>query len=229
MTAPPPACEVAPGDIVRHVIRTRGRVVDMKKLLLILPLVLVGYLLLQKTNAGTGGSGVMVSSLPVQTSAMGSGAFDFKDYRIQPLASFDITARVLSRKNYRTGRESDLSPVDLALGWGPMSDDRVLDRISIRQSNRWYFWQVREFPIPRRDIERNSANMHIIPATPEVRTILKAVKKGDIVRFHGKLIRAEGRNNWRWTSSLTREDTGDNACELVWVEQLQILDEPQDI
>jgi hypothetical protein len=140
------------------------------------------------------------------------------------LADFTIRARVLSKKTYRTGRESQLSPVDLALGWGPMSDERVLEKVSIRQSNRWYFWQVREFPIPRREIERHSANMHLIPASSTVTDQLKSVREGHIVQFSGKLIRAHGDNNWRWTSSLTRDDTGDNACELVWVEEFEIVE-----
>ena len=199
------------------------RVIEMKKILLIIPVLVIGYVLIQKGSAVSHGPGVMVAGVPLQTSAMGSDRFEHNGYTIQPLASFEITARVLSKKNYRTGRESDLSPVDLALGWGPMSDERVLDKISIRQSNRWYYWQVREFPIPRREIERNSANMHLIPASSHVHTILKTVKKGHIVEFSGKLIRAEGDNNWRWTSSMTRDDTGDNACELVYVEEIRIV------
>lgn len=27
---------------------------------------------------------------------------------------------------------------------------------------------------------------------------------------------------WRWRSSLSREDTGDGSCELVWVERLEL-------
>ncbi len=28
---------------------------------------------------------------------------------------------------------------------------------------------------------------------------------------------------WRWKSSLTRKDTGNGACELVWVKQMKVL------
>jgi hypothetical protein len=198
----------------------------MKKIIIVLSVLFLGYLVMPKSRAITHGPGVLVEQAPVQTSAVGGG-FEFKDYTIKPLADFNIRARVLSKKTYRTGREAQLSPIDLALGWGPMSDERVLERVSIRQSNRWYFWQVREFPIPRREIERNSANMHLIPATSGIADQLRVVRKGHIVEFSGKLIRAEGENNWRWTSSLTREDTGDNACELVWVEEFRVV-EPDD-
>ena len=50
-------------------------------------------------------------------------AFRFNDYTIHPLASFQATARVLGAEHYRLGREAELAPVDLALGWGPMAED----------------------------------------------------------------------------------------------------------
>ena len=63
------------------------------------------------------GAGVHAPELPVQNSAT-KQAFSFKSYSITPLADFEITAKVLSKKRYKHGRESELSPVDLALGWG---------------------------------------------------------------------------------------------------------------
>ncbi len=144
----------------------------------------------------------------------------FGGYSIQPLASFQGTARVLSTEHYRLGREAELSPVDLALGWGPMADDEVLDSIEIRQSGRFFFWRTEQFPIPRRDIETHSANMHMIPASMEIDRQLRAVRPGEIIRFRGYLVRIEASDGWRWRSSLSREDTGDGACELVLLESL---------
>ena len=47
-----------------------------------------------------------------------------------------------------------------------MSDqEAVLQSIDISQSGRWYLvWTTRDFPIPRRAIETQSANMHMVPA-----------------------------------------------------------------
>jgi hypothetical protein len=112
--------------------------------------------------------------------------------------------------------------VDLALGWGPMSDESALERIDISQSGRFYFWHVKEFPIPRRDIEIHSANMHMIPATAEVERRLLRVRPGQVVALTGYLVEVRGSDGFRWRSSLTREDTGNGACELVWVEKLDV-------
>lgn len=170
------------------------------------------------------GPGVLAPDEPVQENISNAPMFMHNDYFITPLATFEASARVLSRKNYSWGRESDLSPVDFALGWGRMSDEAVYNQIQIRQNHRFYYWRARQFPIPRREIEIFSANMHMIPANRSVERAMKRVRKGDLVNFSGKLVRAESADGWRWVSSLTRTDTGNGACELVFVEEFEILD-----
>jgi hypothetical protein len=168
------------------------------------------------------GAGVVAPAAPVQGTTQSAG-FQFKGYELQPLQDFAIDARVLASERYHVGRESDLSPLDLVLGWGPMSDSAVLDKIRISQSGRFYFWRVDEFPIPRQDIERSSANMHMIPADDGIARQLKALKPGQAVRLEGWLVEVRAADGWRWRSSLTRDDTGGGSCELVFVRELQVL------
>ena len=152
------------------------------------------------------------------------GTYQLDGYRITPLESFRLTARVLGREDYRFDAGARLSPTDLALGWGPMADPQVLASINVSQRNRWYYWQTDEFPIPRREIETNSANMHMIPANPQVAAALSAVRAGERIALSGQLVRVDGDDGFTWVSSLSREDTGAGACELVWVEQFSRLD-----
>mgnify|MGYP000091295444 CR=1 FL=1 len=169
------------------------------------------------------GPGVKVEQPPRQTSIDGGEDFEHQQYLITPLADFEMKAKVLSREDYMLDRESELAPTDLALGWQQMSDESVLAQIDISQSGRWYRWHVRDFPIPRRAIETQSANMHIVPANDQVAAILDSVRAGQIISLQGQLIRAQASDGWRWQSSLTREDTGANACELVYVTTLEIV------
>lgn len=147
-------------------------------------------------------------------------AFDFNNYHIRALASFEARARVLGRKDYSHGREAELSPVDLALGWGPMSRDEVLEHIDISQRGRFYFWRVEEYPIPREQIVIHSANMHLIPGNDEVKRQLRTIDTGDNIRFSGYLVRIDADDGWRWQSSLSRSDSGAGACEIVLVESI---------
>lgn len=137
---------------------------------------------------------------------------------LQPLAGFSVEARVLGREDYRMGREADFSPTDLALGWGRMTEDAVLDQLNISQGGRWYRYRWKtDPPIPLDEIVRSSANMHMLPADDAVAAALRDVDAGDRVRIDGWLVQVNAPDGWRWRSSLTREDTGGGACEVVYV------------
>lgn len=170
------------------------------------------------------GPGVKVDTAPAQTQINNAETFEFSEFLITPLADFSLQAKVLSREDYWLDRESELAPTDLALGWQNMSDESVLSHIEISQSGRWYRWRVEQFPIPRRELETQSANMHIVPADENVAAMLELVKPGQIISLKGQLIKAEAYDGWHWQSSLTREDTGASACELVYVSELNIFD-----
>lgn len=168
--------------------------------------------------------GVLVPAAPQQARLDGEAPSlpAQRDATLKPLARFAASARVLSRADYRWDEMARLVPTDLALGWGRMSDSAVLDRVDITQSGRFYFWQVREFPIPEREVISSSANMHLIAADDGVRREIARTRVGDVVDFDGYLVEIDWRNGAKAVSSLTREDSGAGACEIVWVEHFAI-------
>ena len=169
------------------------------------------------------GPGVLAPESPLQQPIPGPRVFRHGDYELTPLATFQVEARVLGREDYLLDTGASLSPMDLALGWGRMSDERILQHIDIRQSGRFYFWSTDSFPIPRQEIIRSSANMHLVPAYDSVLDTMEDVREGQVISLTGYLISARHRNGATWNSSLTRDDTGDGACELIWVEEFRIL------
>ena len=195
----------------------------MKNILLLCLFIFIFWQWYSSPGTITLGPGVKAADIPQQEPIKTDSKFSFKEYEITPLAGFSIKAKVLSRKDYHFDSSAELSPVDLALGWGNMSDESIIEQINITQSNRWYRWNTKEFPIPRREIETSSANMHMIPKNKEITKLLKKVRRGDIVEITGKLVMVTSDQGYQWRSSLTRDDTGDGACELVWVEELKIL------
>lgn len=166
------------------------------------------------------GPGVVAANDPMQESASGAVNIEKSGYQLSPLAKFHVEARVLSTEHYSLGREADLAQVDLALGWGRMSDEAILKHISISQSGRFYFWRTDEFRIPREEIETHSANMHMIAADRNVEKTLESIRPGQIVSFDGYLVEAQASDGWKWRSSLSRNDTGNGACELVLVKSI---------
>ncbi|AVO41271.1 hypothetical protein [Simplicispira suum] len=162
--------------------------------------------------------------VPVQSST-DKPAFAFKGFQIQPLARFAIDAKVLSREDYYLGREAELAPMDLALGWKRMAEPAVYRQLDITQGRRWYFYRWRDAPpIPVQEIVESSANMHLIPANAAVEKTLRKAREGASIRITGQLVQATDASGWRWTSSLSRADSGADSCELVFVESAQVQD-----
>lgn len=164
--------------------------------------------------------GILAPDAPQQIDIDHGAQLQRGDATLTTRAHFELTARVLSREDYRYDAGASLAPEDLALGWGRMSDSDVLAKIAISQSGRFYYWHVDTFPIPRREIETSSANMHMIPSDDTVLRSLQRIRPGQVVHLEGFLVDASRPNGWRWHTSMTREDTGDGACELVYVESI---------
>ncbi len=168
--------------------------------------------------------GETAPSPPKQTNLVNIKTWIEGEYTVEALAEYDIKARVLSRDNYSIGKESEISPFDLALGWGPMSDQSIIDKFDISQSNRWYHWYSSNLPIPRKEVILNSANTHIIPKDEELEDMFDKVYKGSLIEMKGYLVKLTTAKGWRWKSSLRRDDSGGGSCELFWVEDLKIFD-----
>jgi hypothetical protein len=185
-------------------------------------LILIGYLV-YPDNEIRYKPGVLVNEQPEQIIIKKAASWTRDEFTITPLAEFHLKARVLSYENYHLGKESKISPVDLALGWGPMSDQINLDQIEIKQRNRWYYWKTKSLPAPQNIITSNSANMHIIPATEKIDKELSVIRRGSLVELSGYLVMINTNEGWTWKSSLSRRDSGEGACELFWVDGFTLI------
>jgi len=145
----------------------------------------------------------------------------FGEITFEAQASYRIAARVLSRERYWMGWSSDIAPVDLALGWGEVSDPAIDEHIDWYQGMRWYFWKWdASLTLDNGDISRQSANTHIVPANNNLKRALLAVDEGDVIQLRGYLVNITGPNGERWKSSLSRNDTAGGSCELLYATEL---------
>ena len=167
--------------------------------------------------------GAVAPDDPLQTEAHDSAPLRHGRWLLTPRADYDITARILSREDYRFDALADLIPEDLALGWGPMSDNRVLAHFDISQGVRFYTWQPHgALPIPRESVISHSANTHLIPANDQVRSELTRLRVGEVVHLTGPLVDARRDDGGSIHTSLTRLDSGPGACEVLLVETVEV-------
>ncbi len=155
---------------------------------------------------------------PLHSSANLPAPFTQDGYTITPLAHYQVTAVVLSRDRYRLDRGAKLAPVDLALGWGPMSVASVINELSFSQSGRWYeYHYAGEPPLDSTAMSTHSANTHCLPANADIRQKLLNIKRHDLVGLEGYLVEVTAADGYHWRSSLTRNDTGGGSCEVLWI------------
>jgi hypothetical protein len=167
--------------------------------------------------------GLIAPADPLQTNLPDAPPIRHGSWLLTPRAHYDITARILSREDYYIDPVSDLIPEDLALGWGAMSDNRILSSFEITQGGRFYFWHAKELPIPLQEVIEHSANTHVIPADAWSQRQLKRLRVGQVVHLTGVLVDGV-RDDGMWIhTSLTRSDTGAGSCEVMLVEQVETL------
>ena len=167
--------------------------------------------------------GALAADEPVQTDIERAAPVRHGRWLLTPRASYEITARILGREDYRFDRLADLVPEDLALGWGPMSDNHVLAAFDISQGARFYTWRPRGLlPITREDVIVHSANTHVIPADARIGSELARLRVGQVVHLAGTLVDAV-RDDGAWLrTSLARTDSGAGACEVMLVEKVEV-------
>lgn len=198
----------------------------MKNLwLAVLAAVLAGSWLISRPSAAGAGDPVDWSGEPVQEETdrepfeieTGEGTVT-----LEPRADFEVSAVVAGSERYRFDASSFLSPVDLALIWGELPEEPYKSQVTYGQMTRYYFWKTPTRELDLDYIQEHSSNMHMIPSSPNIRRALLSVDEGDAVRVRGLLVNASTETGFRWKSSVSRQDSGPGACELVWVEEVQV-------
>ncbi|HKK45487.1 MAG TPA: hypothetical protein VJ964_08190 [Balneolaceae bacterium] len=195
----------------------------MLKHLLFIALLCGGAYYYWTTRPVTHGPGVVAPETPVQETTYNVDNKEYKGIEIIPKAKIKLEARVLSTKNYYFDTFSDLTPTDVVFGWGPMSNETNLDPIMVRQSDRSFYFEMTNAPIPQNKMWQHTANMHLILPTKEIKNKIESLRKGQIVRIKGLLVNAKSPDGWTLKTSLSRKDIGKDSSELVWINSVSIL------
>jgi hypothetical protein len=166
---------------------------------------------------------------PVQTAST-AAPFSFehagRTYLVEPVADYELWGLVMSRNNPRSMADAyhdsrSVDTRDLCVVWGP-NLEVPLRRVSVKNTS-WTCW-VRW---PRGvDFDTSAlSNNHLITDSDALRDRIEQVRPGDQVRLRGMLVNysPEDQPTWRRTTSTVRTDDGGHACEVVFVEELEVL------
>jgi hypothetical protein len=157
-------------------------------------------------------------------------AYGDKTYVIQPVAQYELWGLVVSHNDiaefsdiYHTKNSVDIK--DLCVIWG--------DNIATDDYKRIKFWSepfscqfYTNSPVVLRTFERTQiANNHLLSEDERVREQIREAHVGDQIHFKGRLVNyyPQQQSEAVRKTSTTRQDTGNGACEVVLVDQFEIL------
>jgi len=159
---------------------------------------------------------------PKQTLYNKEEPFIMNGYTITKKAEYEVNALILSKKEY-DDKQSDLIPLDLALGWQEMAKKTFIDdnEIIVGQSNRWYQYKysLKNNSDVGTLIKNMSSNHHLIPQNDFIRDELLSLNKYDVITLKGWLVDVK-KGNLSLNTSLSREDSRGGACEIMLVSSI---------
>lgn len=151
----------------------------------------------------------------------------YKDVVIVAKAEYTIQARLVLKTEYND-QNSGIAKCDLALAWGDIAKISNIKDVTYSQSNRWYYFtthNILKFSV--KYVGEHSCNLHAIASTKKIQKEIDSLKQYDIVRLKGYLVNVTWKNendsSYYWNSSLRRDDSGDGACELMYITDIQII------
>ncbi|VAW48977.1 hypothetical protein MNBD_GAMMA04-1708 [hydrothermal vent metagenome] len=150
--------------------------------------------------------------------------FEFKDVILTEKATYSVTARVLSAERYYLDRNSNISNLDVLIGWYNLSNESILNQIEFSQSSRQYQWHAPTQVLSEQEIQTSSSNLHLIPENDDIAQQLKRLKIGQIIYLNGILVDVNNPSGWHWKTSLSRSDTGKHSSEILYVTEFEIVD-----
>ncbi len=154
-------------------------------------------------------------------------------YRIDPLYTYDLHGLVVSRHDSNTWTDyihrewnDHLNIVDLCVIWGRNAASGSYRDIDFSSGQFVCYFQTSSQTAFAAFDQAAISNNHLLTDDPRVARQLRSVRVGDQIHFRGYLTEYShnhrGQPFRRGTSTL-RTDTGNGACETVYVNEVEIL------
>jgi hypothetical protein len=169
---------------------------------------------------------------PVQKTTK-KAAFDvsYEDvsYHVAPEFEYDIVGMIVSYRhhdnNSRMHRLSNdhLNMLDVCVVWGENTQTAQLDKLDFWNGIFTCNFQTRDQAAWESFDVNKISNNHLISDDDYVRDQVRDIMIGDQIRVQGYLASYASPNAGPRGTSTTRTDTGDGACETIYVERFEIL------
>jgi len=151
------------------------------------------------------------------------------DYRITPRYRYDLNGLVVSyahhNGNYSLHRlwNDHINVTDVCVVWSDNVNGSDLNRIDFWNGKFTCDYRTSDDGVWKRFRKDLISNNHLLTVDDRVRDRIRDVRIGDQVRIRGWLVDYTNDTGGTRRTSTTRRDTGNGACEVIYVEEFRIL------
>ena len=173
-----------------------------------------------------------VRNEPLQTPAWKeafTAVFNDVEYLVEPEFAYDITGMIVSYRhhdnNSRMHRLANdhLNMLDVCVVWGDNTAAAQLDKLDFWNGIFTCNVQTRDQVAWDSFYMYQLSNNHLISDDEYVRDRVKKIRIGDQIRVRGFLAGYSSSGVGKRGTSTTRADTGDGACETIFVDRFEIV------
>ncbi len=152
-------------------------------------------------------------------------------YTLTPKATYDISGLVVSQHRgdalFNLGHKADPGNIkDVCVVWGEAVTNGSYRKVKFTSGEFTCSYSWTGVVTPRFKPEKSSNN-HLIPADRAMARRIRAIHVGDQIRMTGLLVdykvTKDGQDIFTRQTSLTRGDTGNGACEILYVTDLSVV------
>jgi hypothetical protein len=153
-------------------------------------------------------------------------------YTVHPLYTYELVGLVVSKHDAKTWwdhlhREwnDNLNIVDLCVVWGNNARNGSYSDIQFSSGQFTCNFSTRSDAAYAAFDQTAISNNHLLTDQPDIAKKLLTVRVGDQIRFRGHLAEYAHQHglDFRRGTSTVRTDTGNGACETVYVDSIEII------
>ncbi len=151
------------------------------------------------------------------------------DYEVAPVYDYDLTGMIVSFRHHdgnsrmHSLTSDHLNMLDVCVVWGDSAANPRLDRIDFWNGIFTCNFQTRDREAWEAFDVTQISNNHLISDDPLIRDRVGDIRIGDQIRVRGWLSSYTSPNGSKRGTSTTRTDTGNGACETIYVDAFEIV------
>ncbi len=152
-------------------------------------------------------------------------------YAITPLYTYDIVGLVVSGHDtnawwdyYHKRWGDNLNIKDLCVVWGQANALSGLYKEFSFKSGSWTcYYKTKSTAAYQAFSNGHFSNNHLLVDSDKAARVLRSIRRGDQVRIKGYLATYAHDGVFSRGTSVTRTDTGNGACETIYVKEVEVL------